>query len=221
VCFYVSSETLTAQIKDDEGSIQYLSGITGLVNVAKIIDDGSAEAPGVGLPSEQPGVRYIIRTNTGIGSLNAGWGPITGLLPNDIIQRANNNSQWHIVRPASLGAGDVFAYDLSRKEIYTYNNTSWVSTQSIRTQLVVANDTLQYNKLHLVDNTGGPLTLVLPSAISHEGDSVTIKISVNSSNIVTINTTSGQTIDGSGSDSLSIGYSSAKYTAYAGNWLKI
>jgi hypothetical protein len=220
-CIFVSSDTLTAQIKDDEGNIQYLSGITGLVNVYKIVEDGSAEAPGNGLPSEQAGVRYLIRTNTTIGSLHSGWGVIPNLQPNDLIQRSNDNSKWVIVRPAANGAGQILIYDSFTNLVNKFDNTSWKPLSANNIQSINTSTGLILNKLHMIDNSGGALTLVLPSAIGHSGETIRIKCVTNNSNTVTVNTTSGQTIDGAGSDVFSIGYFSAEYVAHAGNWFKI
>jgi len=218
---YVSSETGNLAIKDEDGKVLQVVGNTGVLNVYKVVEDGAVEAPGTGLPAEQGGVRYIIRTNTSIGSLHLGWGGIPDLMPNDIIQRTVDNTSWLIIRPATYGSGDILAYDTIRDDVYKFNGSSWLSNRAERLQLVNSNTTLDYDKTALVDNSLSPLTLIIPTAAQHIGSKIKIKVSTNSSNTVTINTTSGQTIDGSASDSISIGYGNRSYLSDGANWLKI
>ncbi len=218
---YVSSETDNLSIKDENGDVLSFIANTGVWNVIKVVDDGAIEAPGTGLPTEQSGVRYIIRTNTSIGSLHTGWGVITGLQPNDIIQRTVDNTAWKIIRPATFGSGDVLAYDKTRNDIYRFDGVNWSSIRSERLQLVNTSSILEHNKTILVDNSSGPLPLTLPSAVQYVGSKIVVKITTNSSNTVTISTTGGQTIDGAATDSISTGYDIRSYLSDGSNWFKV
>ena len=61
-------------------------------------------------------------------------------------------------------------------------------------------------------------TLTLPTAIGIQGSSFTIKKIDSSSNIITINTTTSQTIDGDTSITIDIQYTSVTFISNGSNW---
>jgi hypothetical protein len=68
------------------------------------------------------------------------------------------------------------------------------------------------------DSSSGPITITLYTAVGNEGKTISVKKTDSSSNSVTINTTSSQTIDGSLTYTISSRYTSVTMVSDGVNW---
>ena len=85
-----------------------------------------------------------------------------------------------------------------------------------------ANYTLTTTDFTVLGNAaGGAITLTLPTAVGVSGQIYTIKKTDSSANVVTIATTSAQTIDGQSSYSLSLQYAGVQVQSNNSNWVII
>ena len=116
--------------------ITHITGLTGVVNADKIVQDGSAEGPGNGLPTESANQIYIIKTNTGVGSLDASWGTIDGITDNCIIRRQVDNLKWNVVWSVADGAGQFLIFDKTNNSLFNYDGSGWVRIIASRTQVI-------------------------------------------------------------------------------------
>lgn len=103
--------------------------------------------------------------------------------------------------------------------VFTTMSTSGVyATITTKT----ANYTLTTTDFTVLGNAaGGAITLTLPTAVGVSGQIYTIKKSDSSANVVTIATTSAQTIDGQSSYSLSLQYAGVQVQSNNSNWVII
>ena len=85
-----------------------------------------------------------------------------------------------------------------------------------------ANYTLTTTDFTVLGNaSGGAITLTLPTAVGVSGQIYTLKKIDSSANVVTIATTSAQTIDGQSSYSLSLQYAGVQVQSNNSNWVII
>jgi len=97
----------------------------------------------------------------------------------------------------------------------TTNGNSYSSPYTISTESPV-----NINEIFLVNCTSGNVTITLPDATSSTFNTnlYSIKKTDSSSNHITINTTSSQTIDGSSSATISLQYLSIGLVSDGSNW---
>jgi hypothetical protein len=69
-------------------------------------------------------------------------------------------------------------------------------------------------------DSGGPLTVTLPTAVGNSGRGVTLKNVTESGVTVTVATTSSQTIDGEVGDILTEGWDAITYISDGANWMR-
>ncbi len=73
-----------------------------------------------------------------------------------------------------------------------------------------------------VDPSGGGFAVTLPTAVGYANQGITIKNVTGSTNVVTFNTTGGQTMDGaaSGADQIDTAYETVTFISDGSNWMR-
>jgi hypothetical protein len=101
---------------------------------------------------------------------------------------------------------------------YEYAPLGYVNTGSPKT----GNYNAGIGDLVKVDPSGGGFAITLPTASGYDNQGITIKNVTNSTNAVTFNTTSGQTIDGmaSGVDQIDTAYETVTFISDGTNWMR-
>lgn len=113
----------------------------------------------------------------------------------------------------SIVIGDQIAATETVKTFTDIEERLWpIVTKTGNYTLQVSDDVV------FADSTGGIFTLTLPDATTMSGKEYQIKKTSNDSNIITLATTSSQTIDGSLTQSLAIQYDSVSLISNGANW---
>jgi hypothetical protein len=100
-----------------------------------------------------------------------------------------------------------------------YNGSNWVLSTNMSVQSKSATYSIISNdNILLVDATSGAKTITLPTAIGLSGTNYIVKKIDNSVNVITINTTSSQTIDGMLTKSINTQYSGYNIVSNGTNW---
>ena len=142
---------------------------------------------------------------------------------------------------SSLGENGDFYIDTDAWEIYGPKSSgSWGSGTSLIgadgtngadgadgadggsktiTSIKASNYTASTSELVRCDPSGGSFTITLPTAVGDSGGEVIVKNVTNSTNSITVDTTSSQTIDGTTTKILNTAYASVTIVSDGTNWM--
>jgi Coiled stalk of trimeric autotransporter adhesin len=98
-----------------------IAGLDFQKDVDALVADASTTAPGSGLPAAALEQRYILASGT--GSLAGGWGSISGVGNNDIVEY--NGANWVVVYDVSVSGEGAIAWDKSADYFQKWDGSSW------------------------------------------------------------------------------------------------
>lgn len=209
------------KMRDDLGNLVYLSGITGLVAVEKVVKDAALESPGNGLPSETPGEKYLILTNGQDGARDSGWGAISGALGTMLIERSKANFEWLVQHVLADGDGKFLVYSKEDDSIWIQAGGSWRQYANAALSVpstLAAGGTLSTGSLNRVTGLSG---LILPSAALHKGELVEIKYMDNNGVGPLITSLIGDQIEFNASFQMSGAYQYLSFRSDGTQWLRV
>ena len=163
------------------------------------------------------GLYTIAPQNLGTGSArNLAVGAGTG---QSVVIYANNTISTSVLMDSS---NNFKPYNSTSTQLGTASNL-WLTTWTAGFSAAIATKTANYtavttDRTILVDATSGAITITLLTAVNNQGRYYTVKKIDSSANIVTVATTSSQTIDGITTKSLLTQYSSVQVQSNNANW---
>lgn len=99
----------------------YVAGLDFQADVDAYVADASTTSPGNGLPAAATGQRYILASGT--SSLDAGWGAISGVGDNDIVQY--NGTSWVVAYDVSVEGEGALVWNRTDNYFMRWDGTSW------------------------------------------------------------------------------------------------
>jgi len=98
-----------------------LAGLDFQKDINDLVSDASTTAPGAGLPAAATGQRYILESGT--GSLAAGWGTISGVGDNDIVEY--NGTAWVVSYDVSVQGEGALVWNRDENYFMRWDGSSW------------------------------------------------------------------------------------------------
>jgi hypothetical protein len=98
-----------------------LAGLDFQPDVYDYVADASTTSPGTGLPAAATGQRYILASGT--GSLHAGWGSISGVGNNDIVEY--NGTTWFVAYDVSAAGEGALTWNRAADYFMLWSGSSW------------------------------------------------------------------------------------------------
>lgn len=193
---YIDIKDRNYKKKDFEGFTQFITGVTGVVAVEKVIRDAALEAPGEGLDSESPGQRYVIITNGQDGARDDSWGAIEGSQGTMLIERSADNFEWLVQVTPAMGTGNLAVFDRSDSSLWIYTGQGWRRFADGTMQIGPILSAPAELVAGTINRITGSDTYTLPPAGQYKGQTVEIKFLDNSTSGPTIEGTGGELIDG-------------------------
>jgi hypothetical protein len=130
--------------------------------------------------------------------------------------------------PSSPVSGDIFFSDGTPRALglWQYNGSIWIQLAASSSVLAQSTKTTTYtltttDQIILADASGGAFTLTLPAASGNTGLTFYITKIDSSTNIVTIDGNSSETIDGTTTKLLGSQYDSIVITCNGSNWFSV
>jgi len=98
-----------------------LAGLDFQKDINDLVADASTTAPGAGLPAAATGQRYILESGT--SSLAAGWGTISGVGDNDIVEY--NGTAWVVSYDVSVQGEGALVWNREENYFMRWDGSSW------------------------------------------------------------------------------------------------
>lgn len=98
-----------------------LAGLDFQKDVNAVVADASTTSPSNGLPAASLGQRYILQSGT--SSLDTGWGTITGVSDNDIVEY--NGTSWFVAYDVSVQGEGALVWDRNTNTFQRWDGSSW------------------------------------------------------------------------------------------------
>jgi hypothetical protein len=98
-----------------------LAGLDFQKDIDDLVADASTTAPGAGLPAAATGQRYILQSGT--SSLATGWGTISGVGDNDIVEY--NGSAWVVAYDVSVQGEGALVWNRDDNYFMRWDGSSW------------------------------------------------------------------------------------------------
>ncbi|OQW46493.1 MAG: hypothetical protein A4S09_16380 [Proteobacteria bacterium SG_bin7] len=98
-----------------------LAGLDFQKDINALVADASTTSPGTGLPAAATGQRYILESGT--GSLHAGWGSISGVGNNDIVEY--NGTAWVVAYDVSVLGEGALVWNRDQNYFMRWDGSTW------------------------------------------------------------------------------------------------
>jgi len=121
----------------------------------------------------------------------------------------------------ALQGNDVLGGVPANGEVLTWDNgnSRWAPAAPAATVVAkAAAYSAGYEEIVLADTGLGPFAVTLPTAVGHDGARVTVKKTSPDANVITVDGTAGQLIDGAAAQTWTQQWRSLSAVAYGGAW---
>lgn len=98
-----------------------LAGLDFQKDINALVADASTTAPGSGLPAAATGQRYILESGT--GTLAGGWGAISGVGDNDIVEY--NGTAWVVAYDVSALGEGALVWNRDQNYFMRWDGSTW------------------------------------------------------------------------------------------------